>query len=246
MSKELYSRHILLKEILSSGQEKIAETKILLIGVGGIGCTVAMNLVLAGVKKLTIYDYDLIEESNLARQILFNYSDIGANKASIAKQKLQILNDDVTVTAIAEKFKSNSVSDMVEDYDYIIDATDDIKTKYLLNQFAINKNKVFASGSFLGWQGYYTIYKAGIAQDLPCFACFHGENLDLQQERACYNQGVIAAGVQALANMLVVEIIKDITNSYKTIAGNLMIIDFLTNKHRLVTLKKNPNCKICN
>lgn len=245
MTIDKYSRHTILPEIGKNGQEKISRSKILLVGVGGIGSPLLLYLSLSGLAEIGVVDYDLVEESNLQRQVIFNQGDIGKNKAIAAKQNIEDFYQVSNIAAYPKKLTKELGEVLLPQFDVVVDATDDIKTKFLLNDLCLKSCKVFVSGAFIGWQGYYSVYRASLDRSLPCFACFHGDHLELNQERACYNQGVIAPGVGTIGTMMATEILKEICGAAKTLAGNLMLVDFLTNKHRSIKLQKREACCYC-
>lgn len=241
-----YSRHVLLKEIGLDGQAKIQNAKILIVGLGGIGSPIALHLALAGAGSLGLVDHDYVEETNLMRQIIYSYDDIDDKKALAAAKKIKRDNPNCEVKAFTQKFSQNKNAVLIDEYDFIVDATDDMQTKFLLNKLCLQKNKILFSGAFLGWKGYYSVYKAGVDSSLPCFACFHGDELNMLQEKACFNQGVVAPAVVSLGAMLATEILKEICDAGDSLAGKVMLLDFLQNKHRLSSLKKRKSCKHCN
>ena len=243
-SKSRFAKHLLLKEIGQKGQEKFAAARVLIIGLGGLGSPLIRYLAAAGVGHFILYDDDIIEIDNLPRQNNYNLQDLDQSKIDISTQLIKQLNPEAQVTSYYKKATAKSLAALTDSYDYLVDATDNFATKFMLNKLALEQGKILVSGSFTGFKGYAAIYKAGLVKDLPCYACLHPENLSAETEQACYKQGVFSAGVGVVGTFMAAELLKEIA-SINSSAGQLMIFDFLTNQQRMVKLAKRPDCICC-
>jgi len=239
-----YKTHLLLKEIGQVGQEKIIKAKILVIGLGGIGNPLVRYLAASGVGNLGLIDDDYIEIDNLPRQNNFTISDIDKLKTEITAELLTKLNSELKLDIFSQRANRTLLTKIINNYQIIIDASDNFQTKFLLNDLAHKHKKIFISGSFLGFNGYLAVYKSGIDQSKACFRCFHHKNINQLENRACFKQGVFAPAVGVIGNFMAVEALKEVIGLNSS-AGKLMIMNFLTNNHHMANLEKNPHCS-CN
>lgn len=237
-----FSKQILLEGVGQKGQNKAVNAKLLVVGVGGIGSPLIRYLASSGIGNIDIVDDDIVEECNLPRQNNFFIGDIDHSKIDVTQKLMLRLNPKLNITSYSKRLDRGFLLDIVNKYDYIIDASDNFKTKFICNDVAHQNNKIFISGSFVGYKGYLGVYKSGIDFSKPCFRCFHPEDIDNSKEKACYNQGVLSAGVGVIGTFMAAEIFKEITEVGKSIAGKLMIFDFFNNQHRMVRLSKKKGC----
>jgi molybdopterin/thiamine biosynthesis adenylyltransferase len=237
-----YQKHLLLKEIGHKGQEKITLAKILIIGLGGLGNPIIRYLASSGIGSLGLVDDDLIEISNLARQNNYLESDIDKSKVEISEKIAKEINPKIKIDSYFKRLDKHLLEKIGEGYDLVIDASDNFKTKFLLNEFCQKNNKILVSASFTGFKGYLSVYKTGV--DRPCFACLHPKEISLEKDKACFSQGAFSPALGVIGSFMACEIIKEVAN-INSLAGNLMVFDFINNKHRLVKLEKNKNCLIC-
>ena len=165
---ERYSRHIILPEVGGSGQQKMLEARVLLLGAGGLGSPAAYYLAAAGIGNLGIVDFDQVDLSNLQRQIIHSTERIGMLKTESAKKTIQALNPDVNVTLYNEKMDSSNIMSLITDYDYVVDGSDNFPTRYLVNDACVMKNKTLIHGSIYRFEGQVTVFKPG---DGPCYRC---------------------------------------------------------------------------
>lgn len=238
-----YTKQVLLPNVGQKGQEKIFKAKLLVVGLGGIGSPLIRYLVSCGIGNIDIIDDDIIEEHNLPRQNNYFPNNIDESKVEVTKRLMFELNPQIIVTAYHQRLDAKMLSEIIENYDYIIDASDNFKTKFICNDLAHQYKKIFISGSFVGYQGYVGVYKSGIDSTKPCFRCFHPEDMDMTQSRACYKEGVLSSGVGVVGTFMAAEIFKEITGVGSSLAGHVMVFDFLQNKHRVVILKKKQQCQ---
>ena len=169
---ERYSRHIILPEVGGSGQQKMLEARVLLLGAGGLGSPAAYYLAAAGIGNLGIVDFDQVDLSNLQRQIIHSTERIGMLKTESAKKTIQALNPDVNVTLYNEKMDSSNIMSLIKDYDYVVDGSDNFPTRYLVNDACVMKNKTLIHGSIYRFEGQVTVFKPS---DGPCYRCLYPE-----------------------------------------------------------------------
>lgn len=243
MSKDhKFNKHILLKEIGTKGQEKINKAKMLIIGLGGLGSPCVRYLASSGVNNFCLIDDDIIELDNLARQNNYCEEDIDKGKVEVTAKIIKTLNPKAQIELISKRLEFKLLAKYANNYDLIIDASDNFKTKFMLSDIATEQNKTLISGSFLGFNGYVSVYKQYYDNNLPCFRCFHHEEIDVKLEKACYKQGVFSPGVGVVGTFMAAEVLKEIIGIKETMAGKMMIFDFIKNNHRLVKVKKRKSC----
>ncbi len=242
--KNRYARQTILNEIGDKGQEKISSASVLCIGAGGLGCPALLYLVAAGVGTIGIVDFDSVDETNLQRQILFSMEDIGRNKAQAAKTRLAALNPDVKINTFTEELNDQNAEKLFQDYDIIIDGTDNFSTKFLINDTAIKTEKVFIYGSILGFDGQLSVF--GLDKTAPCYRCLFPEPPKGHVPN-CAEAGVIGAVAGLIGTAQAMEAIKIIVahESLKPLSGFLFTIDMHSMESRKLALSKNPNCPVC-
>ena len=239
---ERYSRHIILPEVGGSGQQKMLEARVLLLGAGGLGSPAAYYLAAAGIGNLGIVDFDRVDLSNLQRQIIHSTERIGMLKTESAKKTIQALNPDVNVTLYNEKMDSSNIMNLIEGYDYIVDGSDNFPTRYLVNDACIMKNKTLIHGSIYRFEGQVTVFKPG---DGPCYRCLYPEPPPPGMVPNCQEGGVLGVLAGVIGNLQVVEVLKLVLGIGKPLVGKLLIYDALNTEFRNLRLRKDTNCPIC-
>ena len=239
---ERYSRHIILPEVGGSGQQKMLEARVLLLGAGGLGSPAAYYLAAAGIGNLGIVDFDRVDLSNLQRQIIHSTERIGMLKTESAKKTIQALNPDVNVTLYNEKMDSSNIMNLIEGYDYIVDGSDNFPTRYLVNDACVMKNKTLIHGSIYRFEGQVTVFKPG---DGPCYRCLYPEPPPPGMVPNCQEGGVLGVLAGVIGNLQVVEVLKLVLGIGKTLVGKLIIYDALNTEFRNLRLRKDENCPIC-
>lgn len=231
---EKYSRQIRLSEVGSTGQEKLDNARILIVGMGGLGCPAAQYLAAAGVGTLGLMDHDLVNLSNLHRQILYTESDVGNPKVEVAKTALQRLNSDVNLISIPERLDEKNALSLFEEYDLIIDGSDNFQTKYLINDASVLTNKPWIYASIYKYQGQLSVfnYEGG-----PTYRCLFPTTTN--QNVSCEEVGVIGVLPGVLGTLQATEAIKIILNAGSVLSGKLKIIDLLTNRDQIISLQRN-------
>ena len=239
---ERYSRHIMLPEVGGSGQQKMLEARVLLLGAGGLGSPAAYYLAAAGIGNLGIVDFDQVDLSNLQRQIIHSTERIGMLKTESAKKTIQALNPDVNVTLYNEKMDSSNIMRLIEDYDYVVDGSDNFPTRYLVNDACVMKNKTLIHGSIYRFEGQVTVFKPG---DGPCYRCLYPEPPPPGMVPNCQEGGVLGVLAGVIGNLQVVEVLKLVLGIGKPLVGKLLIYDALNTEFRNLRLRKDTNCPIC-
>lgn len=239
---ERYSRHIILPEVGGSGQQKMLEARVLLLGAGGLGSPAAYYLAAAGIGNLGIVDFDQVDLSNLQRQIIHSTERIGMLKTESAKKTIQALNPDVNVTLYNEKMDSSNIMRLIKDYDYVVDGSDNFPTRYLVNDACVMKNKTLIHGSIYRFEGQVTVFKPG---DGPCYRCLYPEPPPPGMVPNCQEGGVLGVLAGVIGNLQVVEVLKLILGIGKPLVGKLLIYDALNTEFRNLRLRRVANCPIC-
>lgn len=238
-----YSRHILLSQINYEGQEKLVNSHALIIGAGGLGSPVALYLAASGVGALTICDFDVVDLTNLQRQIIHTTPTVGINKAVSAQQAIYEINPEVMIKTIQQKSTENDFAALVAQADVVIDCSDNFATRYTLNKLCVKLKKPLVSGAALGFEGQITVYDMRSASS-PCYHCLfpdNGEDTDLR----CATNGVFAPLVGMIGTTQAAEALKLLMGIGESLQGRLLLLDALAMQWRTIKLKKDPACIVC-
>ena len=236
-----YSRHIIMPQVGSKGQRGLLDAKVLIIGAGGLGSPVAMYLGLAGVGTLGIVDFDVVEISNLQRQILHHESDIGTPKVESARRSLAEYNSDVKVIAHETPLSSDNAMEIISGYDIVVNGADNFAARYLVNDAAYLSNKPLVDGSILLFDGQASVFIPGQG----CYRCLFPTPPPPGVVPSCAEAGVLGALPGMVGSIQAVETIKLILGSGEPLVGRLLLIDALTMEFRTVKLRRNPQCPLC-
>ncbi len=239
---ERYSRHIILPEVGGSGQQKMLEARVLLLGAGGLGSPAAYYLAAAGIGNLGIVDFDRVDLSNLQRQIIHSTERIGMLKTESAKKTIEALNPDVNISLYNERLDSSNIMNLIEGYDYIVDGSDNFPTRYLVNDACVMKNKTLIHGSIYRFEGQVTVFKPG---DGPCYRCLYPEPPPPGMVPNCQEGGVLGVLAGVIGNLQVVETLKLVLGIGKPLVGKLLLYDALNTEFRNLILRKDANCPVC-
>ncbi len=240
---ERYSRQIILKGVGVRGQKKLADSKILIIGAGGLGSPSAMYLAAAGVGTVGLADADFVDLSNLQRQILHTTADIGKRKVDSAKETLQAINPDVNIVTYDEYVYSGNIMDMISGYDFIIDGTDNFSAKFLINDACVMAKKPFSHGGILRFQGQLMTVLPG---ETPCYRCVFRNPPKKGAVPSCREAGVIGAMAGVIGSMQALEAVKYVTGAGELLAGKMLIFDALTMTARTADLpQRGDGCAVC-
>ena len=238
---ERFSRQIVIKDIGILGQKKILLSKVLIIGAGGLGSSVIEFLSRAGVGKLGIVDNDKINLSNLHRQSLYNTSDIGKFKVKIAKDKIKKINQNTEVKTYKIRLNNKNFKNIIKDYDYIVDGSDNFKTKFLLNNFCLKFKKILVTGAISKFDGHIFTFDFKNKKN-PCLKCFFQESNISDDILNCESEGILGTVAGIIGSIQANEILKKILNIGKGLDGYILILDLLNLNFRKVKLKKKKNC----
>ena len=239
---ERYSRHIILPEVGGVGQRKLLDARVLLIGAGGLGCPVALYLAAAGVGRLGLVDDDVVEASNLQRQILYQTRDVGRSKVEVAKERIVALNPDVEVISYPERLTSANALEIFSSYDVIVDGTDNFPTRYLSNDACVLLGKPNVYGSIFRFEGQASVFDARTG---PCYRCLFPEPPPPGAVPSCAEGGVLGVLPGIIAMIQATETIKLIVGSGTSLSGRLLLYDALTMEFNEFQLKKDPDCPVC-
>ena len=237
---ERFSRQIILKDIGTIGQKKILASKVLIIGVGGLGSPVAEFLSRAGVGTIGIVDNDKVSLSNLHRQSLYTSLSIGKLKVKIAKEEIKKINNNIKVKTYRFRLDSKNLKKIISDYDYIVDGTDNFKTKFLLNDFCLKFRKILVTGAISKFDGHIFTFNFE-NKKIPCLRCFFQESNIEDDLLNCESEGILGTVAGIIGSIQANEILKKILNIGKGLDGYILILDLLNLNFRKVKLKKLKN-----
>ena len=238
-----YSRHILLPKIGYEGQEKLTKSHALIVGAGGLGSPVALYCAASGVGKLTICDFDMVDLTNLQRQIIHTTQSVGINKAVSAQQTIYEINPEVTVQTVQQKSTEAEFKAPAANADVVIDCSDNFATRYALNRVCLQLKKPLVSGAAIGFEGQITVFDFR-HEDSPCYHCLfpdNGEESDLR----CATNGVFAPLVGMIGTAQAAEALKLIMNIGESLQGRLLLLDALSMEWRTIKLSKDRACVVC-
>ena len=238
-----YSRHIMLPEVGEVGQGKLLDAKVLFLGAGGLGSPSALYLAAAGVGTIGIVDDDVVDESNLQRQVLHNIERLGMTKVESARKTLQALNPDVTVIPIEDRLDSSNVLDIISQYDLIVDGADNFPTRYLLNDASLKLRKPVIHASIFRFEGQVTTFLG--TEDGPCYRCLYPDPPPPGMAPSCQEAGVLGVLPGMIGTLQANEALKLILGVGETLSGRLMVFDALSTKWRTMKLRKDPDCRVC-
>jgi molybdopterin/thiamine biosynthesis adenylyltransferase/rhodanese-related sulfurtransferase len=237
-----YQRHLLLPEVGEAGQQRLLESKVLLLGAGGLGSPAALYLTAAGVGTIGIVDMDVVDASNLQRQILHNLDRIGERKVDSAKKTLTAMNPDVDVVTYDVRLGAGNILDIIDSYDVIVDGTDNFPTRYLLNDASLIKKVPVVHGSIFRFEGQATVfypYKG------PCYRCLVPEPPPAELAPSCAEAGVLGVLPGIIGSIQAVEAIKLLLNLGEPLVGRLLAYDALEESFRTFKIRRDPSCPAC-
>ncbi|MFP6638072.1 MAG: molybdopterin-synthase adenylyltransferase MoeB [Nitrospinaceae bacterium] len=237
-----YSRHLLLPEVGVEGQEKICNSKVLLIGTGGLGSPLALYLAAAGVGNLGMIDFDVVDFSNLQRQVVHGESTVGKLKVDSAKARISDLNSSINVTTYNMRLSSENVMKIFADYDIIVDGTDNFPTRYLANDACVLLKKPYIYGCILRFDGQASVFDSRVG---PCYRCLFPEPPPPGLVPSCAEGGVIGILPGIVGLIQANEVIKLVLGIGDSLVGRLLLFDALTMKFKEMKLRKDPSCPIC-
>ena len=237
-----YSRHLIIPDVGMTGQKRLKNAKVLCVGAGGLGSPALLYLAAAGVGTLGVIDFDVVDESNLQRQIIHGQSDVGRSKAESARDSINELNPLVNVIVHTERLDSDNAMQVFEPYDLIVDGTDNFATRYLVNDACVLLGKPYIWGSIYRFDGQASVFWADHG---PCYRCLYPEPPPPGMVPSCAEGGVLGVLCASIGSIQVTEAIKVITGIGDPLVGRLMIYDALDMTYRSVKVRKDPECPVC-
>ncbi len=237
-----YSRHIILPDVGGTGQRKLLESSVLLIGAGGLGSPAAMYLAAAGVGKLGIVDFDVVDFSNLQRQLLHGTEDVGRSKIASAIETLHRINPDVEVQGYDTALTSANVMDIIEPYDIVLNGSDNFPTRYLVNDACVFAGKPLVDGSIFMFEGQATVYKT---DEGPCYRCLYPTPPPPGEVPSCQEAGVLGVLPGIVGSIQAIETIKLLLGIGEPLIGRLLLFDALSMEFRTMRFHKKADCPVC-
>ena len=237
-----YARHLILDEVGEEGQEKLLSSRVLVVGAGGLGSPMLMYLAAAGVGTLGLVDFDVVDVSNLQRQVLHGTKDIGRPKLDSARERIHDVNPHVHVEAYETRLTSENALDIIRDYDVVIDGTDNFATRYLTNDACVLLGKPNVYGSIFRFEGQASVFAL---EEGPCYRCLFPEPPPPGMVPSCAEGGVLGVLPGLVGTIQATEGIKLLLGVGEPLVGRLLLIDALTMRFRTVRLRKDPNCPAC-
>src|SRR5580658_7170219 len=237
-----YSRHLIMPEVGMEGQLKIKAAKVLCIGTGGLGAPLGLYLAAAGVGRIGLVDFDVVDSTNLQRQVLFSTEDVGVPKTQAAANRLRGLNPDIQIDTYETQLTSANAFELFKEYDIIVDGTDNFPTRYLVNDASVMMGKLNVYGSIFRFEGQITVFGA---PDGPCYRCLYPEPPPPGLVPSCAEGGVLGVLPGIVGTIQAAETLKLVMSIGDSLVGRLLLFDALGMKFRELKLRKNPNCPMC-
>ena len=235
-----YSRQIVLKNVGTFGQKKIINSKVLIIGAGGLGCPVADLLARSGVGEIGIMDYDKVSLSNIHRQTLYTAKDVNKFKVDVVKKRLNLINKRIKINTYNRKASEKNLINIINKYNIIVDGSDNFKTKFLLNKYALKFKKVLIVGAISKFDGHIFTFDFN-SKKSPCLKCFY-QSEPSDEILNCEAEGILGSTANIVGAVQVNEVLKKILNIGKDLKSNILILDLLNLNFRKVLFKKRKNC----
>jgi len=239
---ERYGRQLILPEVGSAGQRRLAKARVLIVGAGGLGSPAALYLAAGGVGTLGILDDETVELSNLHRQILHSMRDLGRPKSQSAKHRLEALNPEVAAIPIQDRLTSTNARELLAGYDLVLDGSDNFPTRYLVNDACVLLNKPLVHGGIVRFEGQAMTI---LPKQGPCFRCVFPEPPDRETIPSCQQAGVLGSVAGVIGSLMAQEILKLILGLGDVLVGRLLVFDGLSSRFREVPIRRNPECSVC-
>ena len=237
-----YSRQILLKQVDVTGQLRLKNSKVLIVGLGGLGSPVALYLAAAGVGEMYLADFDTLDLSNLQRQIVHDSAALGALKVESAQARLQGLNPNIAVHTVSEKLDTENLPALLQSVDVVMDCTDNFTIRGQLNAACFAANKVLVSGAAIRTEGQVSVYDPSNAQS-PCYHCIFGDGEE--EGLTCSEAGVLGPLVGLIGSLQALEAMKIIAGFGESLVGRLLLVDALNSRFRELKVRRDPQCVVC-
>lgn len=240
-----YSRNILLPEIGGEGQNKLFNSKVLVIGAGGLGSPVLMYLAAAGIGQLGIVDNDSIELSNLQRQIIHKTKNLSQLKTKSAQETISLINPEISVNTYPVRLNHSNIMPLIQSYDIVADGTDNFETRFLINDACFFSNKTLVSAAAQRFDGQILTFPFSKKIKRPCYRCIYPELPPPEISINCSQSGVLGSVVGSIGTIQATEIVKQLLNIEQSLSGYLLVVDMLNYEFRRIRVKEDPNCKLC-
>ena len=237
---ERYSRQIVLKNVGVNGQKNICDSKVLIIGAGGLGCPIADYLARAGIGTIGVADFDKVNLSNIHRQNLYNSKDVGKYKVDVVKERIQSINPFTKIKTYKKKINNKNLNNIIKSFDIIVDGSDNFKTKFLLNKYSIKNKKILIVGAISKFDGHVFTFDFK-NKKTPCLRCFY-QSEPSDEILNCEAEGILGSTANIVGAVQVNEVLKKILNIGKDLKSNILILDLLNLNFRKVLFKKKRNC----
>jgi adenylyltransferase/sulfurtransferase len=237
-----YSRHLILPDVGLEGQRKLKNAAVLMVGTGGLGSPIGLYLAAAGVGRIGIVDYDVVDESNLQRQVMHDSASVGRLKVESARERMLAVNPFIEVTPYNEVFSAENARRIAEGYDILIDGTDNFPTRYLLNDLAALTQRPYVYGSIYRFDGQVSVFDARVG---PCYRCLFPEPPPPEMVPSCAEGGVLGVLPGTVGTLQATEVLKLILGIGESLVGKLLLYDALEMSVQTIALRKNPRCKLC-
>lgn len=237
-----YSRHLILPEVGMEGQRRLKDAKVLMVGTGGLGAPLGLYLAAAGIGKIGIVDFDVVDVTNLQRQVIHGTKDVGRPKIDSAAESMQDINPNLVIEKFEVALTSANALDIIKDYDVVVDGTDNFPTRYLVNDACVLLGKPNAYGSIFRFEGQATVFHH---EDGPCYRCLYPEPPPPGLVPSCAEGGVLGILPAVIGSIQATETVKLILGKGQNLSGRLMLYDALNMKFRELKLRRNPECPVC-
>ena len=242
---ERYARHIILEEVGGQGQAKLLQSRVLVVGAGGLGSPLLLYLAAAGVGTLGIVDDDRVSLSNLQRQVIHTNNTLGTPKVESAERAIRALNPDLTVTSHQERLTAENALDLISTYDLVADGSDNFETRFLINDACYLARKTLVSAAILRFDGQLSTFKAYEGGRHPCYRCIFREPPPPGLIPTCAEGGILGAVAGSMGSLQSIEVLKELLSIGESLSGTLMIYDALGATFRNVRVKPDPTCPLC-
>jgi adenylyltransferase/sulfurtransferase len=241
-----YSRQIMLPQFDIAGQQTLIASKVLILGLGGLGSPIALYLAAAGVGHLVLCDDDVVDLSNLQRQIIHDTDDIGQLKVDSAERRLKALNPNVVVSKLPRRLTAQTLKEQAKSLDLVIDGSDNFTTRFMVNAVCVDTKTPLISGAAIRMEGQVSVFRPDL-DNTPCYRCLYDDHGTAEGEtvETCSESGVLAPIVGIIGSIVATEAIKVLTSMGDTLAGKVLVMDATTMEWRTMTLKKDPECPVC-
>src|SRR6266436_3478638 len=237
-----YSRHLVLPEVGPEGQQKLKRSSVLVVGLGGLGIPAAVYLVSAGVGRVGIVDSDLVEMSNLQRQFIFSKEDLGRRKIDAAEEKLSLINPEIGVIPHAVRLDSSNAMEVIREYDVVVDATDNLPSRYLINDACVLQGKPDVFASVLGFDGQASVFST---PNGPCYRCLYPEPPPVDSVKSCEEAGVLNVIPGILGSLQANQALMILLGKGTPLIGRLLVFNGLDNSFDEIKFRKNSSCGVC-